>query len=86
MALSYQCCICKKPMSTTGENTHSLDPCSLVLFGHADREWREQKEQTFYCHIECFRRIVNDGGVMQILEPDYSTHGEIEDEQQCSGT
>jgi hypothetical protein len=49
--------------------------------GNADREWRDQREQTFWCHFECFRRLVGDDGVLYIKDADFSTNGEATDER-----
>jgi hypothetical protein len=54
-----------------------------VIVASIDKEWREQKEQTFYCHFECFRKLIGDDGVLYIMDPDFSTNGEIQDEQQA---
>jgi hypothetical protein len=67
-------------MPRTGLQQHPLDPCGVVIVGNIDRDWRDQKEQTFYCHFECFRRMVNDDSVMYIMQPDFSTNGDGEDE------
>jgi hypothetical protein len=74
------CCICKKGLPAEESTGHPLNPCALVLVAHADREWTEQKEQTFYCHFECFRGIVADDSILYIMEQDYSTNGEGPDE------
>jgi hypothetical protein len=68
-------------MPESGPHGHTLDPCALVLVAHVDREWRDQKEQTFYCHFECFRRLVDDDSAMYVMDPDFSTNGEVEDER-----
>jgi hypothetical protein len=75
--IKAQCCICKGTIEKS-----DFDPCSIVLISNSDEEWRDQKEQTFFCHMDCFRKIVNDDGIMYILDPDFSTNGEIEDEEQ----
>ena len=67
-------------MPMEGEQAHQLDPCALVLVAHTDRHWREQKEQTFPCHFECFRKLVDDDGLMYIAEPDFGCNGDFEDE------
>lgn len=72
-------------MPAGGPQQHRLDPCALVIVAHTDRDWREQKEQTFYCHFECFRKVVGDDSVLYIAEPDFSTNGEVEDEQEAEG-
>jgi hypothetical protein len=68
-------------MPVSGQQAHFLDPCALIIAAHIDKEWRDQKEQTFYCHFECFRRLVNDDRALYIMEPDFATHGECADEQ-----
>ena len=79
MGYRYHCCICKGSVSHAGPHEHQLDPCALVIVGHADKEWRDQKEQTFYCHFECFRKLVGDDGVLYIKDADFSTNGEAAD-------
>jgi hypothetical protein len=81
MPQNYLCCICKQSLPVSGEQAHFLDPCALVLVAHIDKEWRDQKEQTFYCHFACFRRLVRDDSCLYIMEPDFSTNGEVQDEQ-----
>ncbi len=58
-----------------GPPEHFLDPCALVIVGHFDKEPREQKEQTLFCHFECFRKIVGDGN-LYITDPDFPTRGD----------
>ncbi|WP_395142120.1 hypothetical protein [Armatimonas sp.] len=77
---SYHCYICKGSVPHFGPHEHELDPCALVIIGHADKEWRDQKEQTFYCHFECFRRLVGDDSILYIKDDDHSTNGEFADE------
>jgi hypothetical protein len=69
-------------MPVRGEQAHPLDPCGLVIVGHIDREWRDQKEQTFYCHFECFRHLIGDDGILYIKDADFCTNGEAEDARQ----
>lgn len=79
MPLRYHCCICKGSLPCDGPQDHALDPCALVLVGNADKGWRDQKEQTFWCHFECFRRLLGDDGVLYIKDADFSTNGEAAD-------
>lgn len=81
MPPGYHCVICKGTIPFTGPHEHRLDPCALVIIGNQDQDWREQREQTFYCHFECFRRLVGDDGVLYIKDEDCSTNGEIADER-----
>ena len=73
--LDYQCCICKE---TVNKDTASpLDPCGLILVSNIDLPRDVQKEQEFFCHLECFRRLVNNDGIMYIMDLDAATIGEI---------
>ncbi len=81
MPLGYRCVICKGTIPFTGPHEHRPDPCGLVIIGNADRDWREQREQTFNCHFECFRRLAADDGVLYIKDDDFSTNGEVADER-----
>src|SRR5438132_404805 len=85
MPLTHRCCICKQPMPHAGDPARPLDPCSLVLVSNVNLDRREHREQEFPCHFECFRRLVADDSIMYILEPDYSTIGEIEAEVIAAG-
>jgi hypothetical protein len=70
-------------MPWSDEQAHVLDPCALIIVAHIDKEWRDQKEQTFYCQFDCFRRLVNHDGLMYIMQSDFSTNGEVEDERKA---
>jgi hypothetical protein len=72
-----QCCICKETVER--EETSRLDPCGLVLTANFDSPRPEQKEQTFYCHFECFRSLVRSDDWFYISEPDFPTVGEADD-------
>jgi hypothetical protein len=65
----YECCICKKIVSSR-EQSHDLDPCGLVLIGNIDGPYDLRRTQDFYCHFECFRKLVNDDEIMYIMEPE----------------
>ncbi|MDQ3586326.1 MAG: hypothetical protein M3407_11195 [Acidobacteriota bacterium] len=60
----------------------SLDPCALILVSNIDQPREGQKEQQFFCHFECFRRLVNNDGIMYIMELDAATIGEIERDEE----
>jgi len=74
----YRCIICKESIAEGDAAQHELDPCALAIAGHADRDWKDQKEQTFYCHFSCFRRIVVDDMLLYLAEPDYCTNGAVQ--------
>lgn len=78
--IHFKCYICKRAIRVGAEAEHPLDPCSSVLIGHFDREWKDQKEQTFYCHALCFSKVVSDDSLMYIMDSDYCANGEIEGE------
>lgn len=73
--LDYECCICKGTVNK--DDASPLDPCSLFLVGNIDLPRDDQKEQEFFCHLECFRRLVNNDGIMYIMESDAATIGEL---------
>ena len=70
MALKYECFICKE--TVVGDAKSPLDPCTVVLVANSDRPRDDQKEQQFFCHFECFRQVVNNDGIMYIMESDFS--------------
>ncbi len=78
--LDYECCICKGTVSSAGGEA-PLDPCALIIVSNIDQRREDQKEQQFFCHFECFRRLVNNDSVMHIMEADAATIGEIERDQ-----
>ena len=81
---NYQCCVCDNGILEGEQATSKLDPCALFLVSNIDQPRENHKEQQFYCHFECFRRIVNNDGLMYIMEEDFPTVGEIaEDEDNC---
>lgn len=71
----YQCCICKE--TVTSDVASPLDPCSLILVSNIDRPRDDQKEQEFFCHLDCFRQLINNDGLMYIMEPNATTMGEL---------
>jgi len=73
--LRYNCLFCNNTIEP-----NDLDPCALMLIARIDRSRREQKEQGFYCHVECLQRASKDRRSFYILEHDFDTVGEIEDE------
>jgi hypothetical protein len=75
----YQCCFCKKA-ATTGDG-HRLNPVALTLVTNCDGPRDDQREQTFFCHFECFQRIYGDEGSLYIADPDFSTVGEFASEE-----
>jgi hypothetical protein len=83
-ALVHRCCICHSAIPVNG-GAHPLDPCALVLVANIDKAYADQKEQTFFCHFECFGKMNAMDSVLYIAEPNYSTNGEFAAERAQSG-
>jgi hypothetical protein len=82
--LQYECYFCKRVVSSIKATSH-LDPCALIVVSNIDMQRDDEKEQKFYRHFECFRKLVNNDGILYIMEPDQATIGEIaEDEKNWS--
>jgi len=76
--IKYSCCICKE--TVIGGSGSKLDPMSVWLVSNIDKNRDEQKEQQFFCHFECFRRVTNDDPCLYIVDVDFPTVGEIDAE------
>jgi len=48
--LLYRCCFCGKTIKST-----NVDPCDLNVLINCDKPKGKQDNQSFYCHISCFR-------------------------------
>jgi hypothetical protein len=77
----HQCCICKNTTSGIELSTTALDPCALILISNIDQPREKQKEQQFFCHFDCFRKLVNNDGIMYIMDSDFSTIGECKEDE-----
>ena len=73
----YACCFCYEGIELSTEGEAALDRCALTVTAHYDRSRKHQKEQTFYCHIRCFKERMHDPRVLELTEPDCATFGEI---------
>ncbi len=40
------------------ESTH-IDPCDLTILINCDKSQNEQHNQTFWCHLECFKQALH---------------------------
>ncbi len=66
------CCICKEGIDFeidadgVATNPTGFDPCTLGIVTNGLGERDGQREQWFYCHMECFRRMVNSDELMYI--------------------
>jgi hypothetical protein len=48
--LQYRCCFCN-----TSIKSSKTDPADINVLINIDKEKEQQYNQTFYCHVECFR-------------------------------
>lgn len=53
--LRYRCCFCDQMIVST-----NVDPCDLNILINYDKSKDRQDNQTFWCHIECFRKSLHD--------------------------
>lgn len=79
-----QCYFCGKTTHYKDEGNGTLDPVAVHLIANFDRPRREQREQTFYTHLQCFKDHSFSEQDLEIEEPDFCTVGEIEDEAQST--
>ena len=72
----YSCLFCGD-----GIQSGILDPCALQVIAKIDSERDVQKEQTFYCHINCLiqHSAINNGS-FYICETNFPTISEIEND------
>lgn len=49
--VKYKCCFCN-----TIIESNEVDPCDLNILINIDKSKEEQENQTFYCHVTCFRK------------------------------
>ena len=78
--LKYQCCICKESINSEKTKTHALDPCAIIIQSNIDLDYENRKEQIFYGHFECFRNLINDDVVLYIMDKEFPTLGEAEED------
>jgi hypothetical protein len=73
-AIEYQCLFCGKRIEPG-----KLDPCALNLVAKVDQPRLQQKEQTFYCHLDCLQsRAAVKPATFYIADSDFPTIGECE--------
>ncbi|WP_446809104.1 hypothetical protein ACH50O_17875 [Methylomonas sp. 2BW1-5-20] len=74
--LVYQCMFCAESIAPT-----DMDPCALNIIARIDRPREVQKEQMFYCHIDCLKSHSSiHPGNFYITDPNFSTVGEFASE------
>jgi len=58
MDLEFQCCLCGKAIAGHESGGHDLDPCAVLVIGNWRQSSEHHVERQYFCHIECFKRIV----------------------------
>lgn len=49
--LNFRCCFCNIMIEST-----KVDPCDINILVNIDKVKEEQDNQSFYCHVECFKQ------------------------------
>lgn len=44
------CCFCNQNIQST-----NIDPCNVSILINWDKSSEKQRDQDFWCHLECFR-------------------------------
>lgn len=76
--IQYQCIICKNTIAPE-QHVLKLDPCALIVVSNINKAVNQQKEQTFFCHFECFKHIVNDESLLYLTTLSTPAEREAED-------
>lgn len=63
--LKYRCCFCNNMIKST-----EVDPCDLNILINIDKPKDKQDNQTFYCHINCFREKLHTD-ILKMLVVDF---------------
>jgi len=53
--LQFRCCFCNTMIVST-----DVDPCDINILINVDKPKQEQDNQTFYCHVSCFKERLHD--------------------------
>lgn len=56
-------------MAGINEEQLGFDPCALIIVTNIDRERKQQQEQRFFCHFECFRQLARNKYIL-MLQPE----------------
>ena len=68
MDFECQCCFCGDAIAEVEANGHSLDPCALIVVGNWKKGSDQQVEQQYFCHIDCFKRLVEQHAPVDLEE------------------
>lgn len=78
--LEFQCCFCGETVSDANRGSAGLDPCALIVVANWSMPLEKQKEQQFFCHLDCFRRALGDqSGNLEIADPDFPAREDTDD-------
>jgi hypothetical protein len=62
--MKCQCFVCKE--SIENNDNSGLDPCAVTICTNMDQDASEQRSQTFFCHLECFKKVHNDNSTLYL--------------------
>jgi len=65
--LNFRCCFCNEMITP-----NDVDPCDVNILTNIDKPKDKQENQTFYCHIDCFKEKMHYkmAGFLIIDEPE----------------
>lgn len=52
--LNFTCCFCDNKIES-----NEIDPCDINILTNYDKPKEKQANQTFWCHLECFRKALH---------------------------
>lgn len=76
--MTFLCVICQKPVEDGEPGSFNLDPCGLMILTNLDKDRRQRREQEFFVHFDCFRKVVADQDALNIKDAAYWTNGQVE--------
>jgi hypothetical protein len=79
--LEFLCCFCKAEIGADKDSLH-FDPCGLIIIARWAKPQPMQREQQFWCHFECFRKMLNDDPHLYIMDDPDSAGSDAEDENE----
>lgn len=60
--LKYRCCFCNLKIDSSNVN-----PCDLNILINCDKPKDKQDNQSFYCHMQCFRNRLHEDIVKLLI-------------------
>ena len=68
MEFECQCCFCGDAIAEAAANGHTLDPCAVIVIGKWKKSSDLQVEQQYFCHLDCFKRLVETHAPVELEE------------------